>query len=336
MGGFVMFKKMGAACLALFAGLFLASSAMAGGSLFDGKTITYIVATKPGGGYDTMGRLVAKYLEKHLKGSRVVIKNVPGAGHLIGAKTIFAAKPDGLTIGTFNTSLINSQLTNAIAGHPDMGQMSWIGKAAVESRVLVVSAKSEFKTFDEFRKSNRTAKMASSGKGSASHIDGSLLAKAFDLNVEFIHGFEGSEAEMSILRGEIDGHLGSRSSLQPFVDNGYGRILLEIGGEADSGLPQASDLATTGRSRAILALIEAQARISRLTAGPGGMDPKVLQALREAYMSATADPEFLAEADKLKLPISPASGEAVTELVKTALAQSPEIVALLKEVLKEE
>jgi tripartite-type tricarboxylate transporter receptor subunit TctC len=331
-----MFKRLGFVWVLLLTVLCLGGPAHADNTLFDGKTITYIVATKPGGGYDTMGRLVAKYLEKHLKGSRVVVKNVPGAGHLVGAKTIFAANPDGLTIGTFNTSLINSQLTNAIADHPDMSQMSWIGKAAVESRVLVVSAKSEFKTFDDFRKSNRTVKMATPGKGSASHIDAALLAKAFDLNVEFIHGFEGAESEMSILRGEIDAHVASRSSLQAFVDNGYGLMLLEIGGEAGSKLPQAGDLATTERARSILALIEAQARISRLTAGPGGMDPQVLQALREAYMSATADAEFLAEADKLKLPISPASGEAVTELVKTALAQSPEVVALLSEVLKEE
>jgi tripartite-type tricarboxylate transporter receptor subunit TctC len=332
----MMFKKMGAICLVLFAGLFLASPALADNTLFDGKTITYIVATKPGGGYDTMGRLVAKYLEKHLKGSRVVVKNIPGAGHLIGAKTIFAATPDGLTIGTFNTSLINSQLTNAIADHPDMNQMSWIGKAAIESRVLLVSAKSEFKNFDDFRKSNRIVKMASSGKGSSSHIDGSLLAKAFDLNVEFIHGFEGSEAEMSILRGEIDAHVGSRSSLQPFVDNGYGRILLEIGGAPDSKLPQARDLATTGQSQSVLSIIEAQAKISRLTAAPGGIDPQVLQALREAYLDATSDLDFLAEADKLRLPISAASGETVAELVKAALTQSPEVVALLKEVLKEE
>jgi len=331
-----MFKKIWATCLVVLAGLLLSSPVLADSTLFDGKTITYIVATKPGGGYDTMGRLVAKYLEKHLKGSRVVVKNVPGAGHLIGAKTIFAAKPDGLTIGTFNTSLINSQLTNAIADHPDMNQMSWIGKAAIESRVLLVSAMSEFKNFDDFRKAQRTVKMATSGKGSASHIDASLLAKAFDLNMEFIHGFEGSEAEMSILRGEIDAHVGSRSSLQPFVDNGYGRILLEIGGEPGSKLPQASDLATTDRSRSVLSLIEAQARISRLTAGPGNVNPLVLQTLREAYMSATSDPDFLAEADKLKLPISTASGEAVTALVKAALAQSPEIVGLLKEVLKEE
>jgi tripartite-type tricarboxylate transporter receptor subunit TctC len=331
-----MLKGIGAVCLVVLAGLLLSSLVMADSTLFDGKTITYIVATKPGGGYDTMGRLVAKYLEKHLEGSRVIVKNMPGAGHLIGAKTIFAANPDGLTIGTFNTGLINSQLANVTPDQPDLSKMSWIGKASVDSRVLVVSAKSSFNNFDEFKKAGRPLKMATSGKGTASHIDTVLLAKAFGLDVETIHGFEGSEAEMSMLRGEIDAQVASRSSLQSFVDNGYGRILLEIGGESNSTLPQGRDLATTDHARSVLSIIEAQSKISRLTAGPGGMDPQVLQALREAYLSATSDPEFLAEANKLKLPISVASGEAVTDLVKAALDQPSEIVAILREALKEE
>src|SRR4029079_12296662 len=62
------------------ASLFLAlavaalAPAAAQSPLFDGKTITYIVATKPGGGYDTMGRLVARYLEKQLPGSTIIVK----------------------------------------------------------------------------------------------------------------------------------------------------------------------------------------------------------------------------------------------------------------------
>ena len=72
---------------------------------FRGKTLTYIVSTNPGGGYDYYGRLMARYLEKHLPVSRVVVRNVPGAGHIIGANTIYVARPDGLTIGVFKTVL---------------------------------------------------------------------------------------------------------------------------------------------------------------------------------------------------------------------------------------
>ena len=86
----------------------LAGSAMAqeGADFFKGKTMTYIVATSPGGGYDTYARLIAKYMEKYLPVSNIIVKNVPGAGHIIGANQLYAAKPDGLTIGTFNTGRI--------------------------------------------------------------------------------------------------------------------------------------------------------------------------------------------------------------------------------------
>ena len=48
-------------------------------SFFKGKTITYIVSTSPGGGYDTYGRLIAKHMEKQIPGVRIVVRNVPGS-----------------------------------------------------------------------------------------------------------------------------------------------------------------------------------------------------------------------------------------------------------------
>ena len=52
--------------------------AQQGADFYKGKTVTYIVATAPGGGYDTYGRLVAEYMQKHLPGSTFVVKNMPG------------------------------------------------------------------------------------------------------------------------------------------------------------------------------------------------------------------------------------------------------------------
>jgi tripartite-type tricarboxylate transporter receptor subunit TctC len=85
----------------------LANAAMAadGADYFRGKTVNYIVATAPGGGYDFHGRLLAEYMQRHLAGSTFVVKNMPGAGHILGANYIYASKADGLTIGTFNTGL---------------------------------------------------------------------------------------------------------------------------------------------------------------------------------------------------------------------------------------
>lgn len=305
-------------------------------NLFDGKTITYIVATKPGGGYDTMGRLVARFLEKHLPGSRVIVKNVPGAAHLIGAKMLNSADADGLTIGTFNTGLISWQLTATETDGLDLARMSWIGKAASEQRILVVSTKSGLNSLDDLRKPDHKVKMAASGKGSASYQEVRMLTRAFGLNVEIIPGYEGTEAELAMLRGEIDAYIGSESSLKPFITNGNGKIILEIGGRADSPNPQASAHAKDDTAKAIIDFIATQAQLSRLTAGPPGIPADQLKALREAYMAALADPELMAEAEKLELPIAPASGDAVAERVRAAFDQPPATLALLKELLQEE
>jgi hypothetical protein len=316
--------------------LWALNPAVAQSNLFDGKTITYIVATKPGGGYDTMGRLVARYLEKYLPGSQIIVKNVPGAGHLIGAKMIYAADPDGLTIGSFNTGLIYMQMTGADMSDVDLTKMSWIGKAAIESRVLVVSAKSSVKKLDDFHDPQRKVKVATAGQGSAAYQETKLLAKALNLNIEILIGYEGTEAELAMMRGEIDAFLGSASSIQSFVHNGNGTVILEIGGKPDSVVPQARALANTDESKAIISLIETQAQLSRLTVGPPNLPPNILRALREAYMAALSDPNLLAEAEKLDLPIAPAGGDIVADRVRAAFDQPPATLALLRDLLKNE
>src|ERR1700752_1499175 len=125
--------------------------AQTGTEFFKGRTVTYIVATAPGGGYDLYGRLVSEFMQRYLPGSTFVAKNVPGAGHLIGANTIYASKPDGLTIGTFNTGLIYNQLIATDGVKFDLTKMSWIGKAASEPRVFLVGAQQPIKTFAELQ-----------------------------------------------------------------------------------------------------------------------------------------------------------------------------------------
>jgi len=55
---------------------------------YEGKTIKIIVGYKPGGGYDFYGRFVAKFMQKYLPGSTMIVKNVPGAGSVIACNVI--------------------------------------------------------------------------------------------------------------------------------------------------------------------------------------------------------------------------------------------------------
>src|SRR6185503_9337350 len=144
--------SMNAALRSLAGGLIAASLATAAhaqgnADYFKGKTVSYIVATAAGGGYDLYGRLVAEYMQRYLPGSTFVVGNLPGAGHLVGTNTIYASRADGLTIGTFNTGLIYNQLVGLPGMKFDLTQMSWIGKATTDPRVLAIAQTSPIKTY---------------------------------------------------------------------------------------------------------------------------------------------------------------------------------------------
>src|SRR3954464_5859433 len=141
------------------------AAAQAGADFFRGKTITYIVSTAPGGGFDLYGRLVSEYMQKYLPGSTFVVKNIPGAGHLIGANTIYASKADGLTIGTFSTGLIYNQLVKLEGVQFDLEKMSWIGKASSDPRVMTLGAQVPVKSYKELQDNKQTLNFATSGIG---------------------------------------------------------------------------------------------------------------------------------------------------------------------------
>jgi tripartite-type tricarboxylate transporter receptor subunit TctC len=312
--------------------LWSASASAADLTMFRGKTITYIVSTGPGGGYDTYGRLISRYLQKHLPGSRVIVRNVPGAGHIVGANTIYAAKPDGLTIGMFNTGLIYDQLIKREGVLFDLNKFSWIGKAADDTRALMISKTSGFKTIEDVIKAKGPIKFAAAGVGSAAYNDTRILADALHLNVQIVPGFTGNEGEMSMLRNEVVAEVGTAESMEQFVKQGHGFFALALSGDATSlpGVPRAAQYVKDDRGKRLLALVETLSEIGRLTAGPPGIPANVLAAEREALTAAMKDPGLVAEAKKLGLDIDPAPGDVVEARIKAALNQPPETVAALK------
>jgi putative tricarboxylic transport membrane protein len=327
-------KYASAATAAALIGLWsVAATAQDGAAFFNGKTVTYIVATEPGGGYDTNGRLVAEFMQKHLPGSTFVVQNMPGAGHLVGTNYIYASEPDGLTIGTFNTGLIYGQLTGKDGIKFDLTKMSWIGKVASDPRVIVVSKESGIESFEQLKGLKDPIKFAAAGVGSASTVEATMLINTLGLPIQVITGYNGSDDQLAMRRGEVQGIVGSRSTFQQFVDEGHGKFIAQIGG-SQTDVPQLSSMVDSEEGKKAIALVESQSTISRLTAGPAGIPEDRLAALRDAYKAATSDPEFLKKAESLGLPIDPLVGDQVRDAIVKAMDQTPEMVAFLKEAMK--
>lgn len=309
------------------------ASAQTGADFYKGKTVTYIIATSPGGGYDTYGRLVAEHMQRSLPGSTFVVRNMPGAGHMVGTNAIFAARPDGLTIGTFNTGLIYNQLVRHSGARFDLERMSWVGKAASEGRIMAIAEQSSIRTYQDLVAHKQPVTFAAAGIGSAAYVETVMLTAALKLPIKLLTGYNGNEDMLAMRRGEVVGTISARSTWDPFVRNGYARYIAQIGGD-EKDVPQLATMVSDPAARALIALIQTQCDVARLTAGPPDIPPDRLAALRTAFQLAMEDREFLAKTAKLGLPIQPAYGETVLALVREALKQSPETVALLADALK--
>ena len=314
------------------AGATLAHNALAAGDTeyFRGKTVTYIVATAAGGGYDFHGRLLAEYMQRKLPGATFVVKNMPGAGHILGANYIYASKPDGLTIGTFNTGLTYNQLTGLKTLKFDLTKFSWLGKGEEETRIFVASTQSGMKTYEDLKTAK--LKISVSGVGTAAYVESRLIVEALKFNFEIIPGYNSAEEHLAMRRGEIHGAASGRTSYQEFVDQGHGRFIFQIGGRK-SDLPQAADFVTDPATLSVINLIGTTAEMARFSAGPPAIPAARLEALRETYRQALEDPEMREKSAKAGRPIVPLYGDQVAEQIRKALQQPADVVERLAAII---
>jgi tripartite-type tricarboxylate transporter receptor subunit TctC len=296
---------------------------------YKGKTLTWMVSTGPGGGHDFYARLIVKHMAKFMPDTTIIVKNVPGAGHIIGANTVYLSKPDGLTIGSFSTGLVYGQIVQMQGIQFDLAKMSWIGKAASDSRVMLISKKSWIKTLDDMRDPKRQVLFATSGIGSGSNIEAHMVTRAFGLNSKILTGYVGNEGMMSMLRAETHATMDGSETSMALVNKGDGFILMQFGKELPD-IPDGRDFAKTEDARKIVSLLEAQSVLARICAGPPGIPADRLAYLREVYRKTLESPELLADAEKAKRTIKPMYGEEVTVAIQRAMNQPDDVVELLK------
>ena len=315
------------------------AAAAASAQDFAGKTVTIIVGYKAGGGYDATARLLARHLPKHIPGKpTVIVQNMPGANSIIAANHIYnVAKPDGLTIGTFNRNLPIAQLTRVEGVKYDMAKFAWIGSAASECTVLAIRSDLPYKSFDELRKSKQQIVIGATGPG-ANTYDFPLLLKEFlGVNIKIVSGYQSSaDIMLAVERKEVDGRAGSFTSIRPFIDRNLVRPVLRARATEPGveNLPIDEDLAPNARARAIMALRSAPEVVGR----PYVMHPNTpaehLKTMREAFAAAIKDPELVAESKKAKMDLEFVGGDVAVKVMNEVLSQPKDIVEEFSKYIK--
>jgi len=294
-------------------------------AFYKGKNLTFIVPYTPGGGYDVYSRILAPFLEKYT-GARVIVRNMPGAGGILGVNEVYNAPPSGLTIGIQNcVGSITSQLTGVKGVRYDLTKFSWIGRMATNLRVLAMRKGSDIKTIEELINAKRNVKIGATGLGGSTYVDAVITKKALNLPTDIIHGYDSSsEVDLGMLRGEIEGQWGSYSSRLKMIKAGEQFVILQSGdkGKRHSLLPDIAtyfEAVSSEKDRRILATLSGMHETARPIAGPPGISKERLEFLRQAFEKAMHDPEFIKKAKKAKRPLNYLSGEEMLKLVTSVM-----------------
>jgi tripartite-type tricarboxylate transporter receptor subunit TctC len=325
--------------LALIALGAMFSAPSAGFAQYEGKTITIVVGFKTGGGYDRTARILARHLPKYLPGKpNVIVQNMPGANSIIAANHVYGvAKPDGLTIGTFNRNLVLGQLTGVSGVKYDLLKFAWIGSAATESTILAIRADLPYKSFEELRKSGKTIVIGATGPGANTYDFPLLLKELLGVDLKIVSGYSSSsDIMLAVERKEVDGRAGSYSSLQSFIDRGAVRALvraraIEPGIEK---LPVDESLAPNARAKAIMALRSAPEVVGRPFVMTPGTPDAMVRIMREAFEKVMKDPELIAEAKKANMDLEYMPAEEALKIMKEVLSQPKDVVEAFGKYIK--
>jgi tripartite-type tricarboxylate transporter receptor subunit TctC len=144
-------------------------------------------------------------------------------------------------------------------------------------------------------------------------------------------------------RGEVGGRCGwSWSSIKTahpeWVTDKKINMIFQMSANKHPDLPDVPlimDLAETEEQKQILRLIFARQTLGRPYIAPPDVPADRVQALREAFMATLQDPDFLADAEKADLEITPVSGEEVQKLVEEIYKTPPEIAAKASEIIRQ-
>ncbi len=319
--------KLKLALLAALAALPLAAA----GQSFSGKTVTIIVGYKPGGGYDATARLLARHLPKYIPGKpTVIVQNMPGGNSITAANHVYnVAKPDGLTIGTFNRNLPIAQLTKVEGVKYDMTKFAWIGSAANETTILAIRNDLPYKTFADLRKAKEPVVIGSTGPGANTYDFPLLLKDLVGLNFKIVSGYSSSaDIMLAVERKEADGRAGSLTSLRTFIDRGLVHPVIRARSSQPGleNLPVDESFAPNPRAKAIMALRSAPEQIARPYVMPPNTPAEIVKTMRKAFADAIKDPALQAEEKKAKMDLDFTDGAEAEKILREVLAQPKDIV----------
>jgi tripartite-type tricarboxylate transporter receptor subunit TctC len=303
-------------------------------TFYKGKTVEVYIGYSVGGAYDVYARMLARHMGRHIPGNPTLVpRNMEGAGSLRLANWLYNVAPkDGTVFGIIGRGIPFDPILGGKGAQFDPVKFSWIGSANDEVSICVSWHSSGITTFNDLL----TREMTVGGVGASADTDQfpKIVNGALGTKMRVITGYPGgADINLAMQRGEVAGRCGwswssIKSTNKQWVDEKRINMLFQMSLEKHPDLPNlplVMEFAKTDEQKQILKLMFARQVLGRPFLGPPDIPADRLAALRNAFNATMRDPEFLAEAEKAQLEITPVTGEAIEKLMADVLNTPPDI-----------
>jgi len=336
-------KLFEATALGALVGLFYCSPAFSQASFYEGKTITILRGSAPGGVGEARTRAVANYLKKHIPGSpTILIEFMPGGGGQKAANHLFrGARPDGLVIGSAPGGMVSSAVLGEAGVQYDLDKFIYLGSPNSESHYVFFTNKKLGLGSIEKLRAHTGLRIGAQTIGHPIHYTGRLFAFLLGLkDPKFVVGYSSPELDVAMLSGELDATAGVASSVVKQNPEFLDKTMMDFHAiiEIPKGdkhprfarLPELESFVKSENERKLLALHRSFRLAGSPFVLPPGTPKERADILREAMRKVFRDPEFLADYKKLTgEEASPLLPEAHEKAIKE-LPRDPEVIEFYK------
>jgi tripartite-type tricarboxylate transporter receptor subunit TctC len=308
----------------------------------DVTRVMITVGFSPGGGNDLYARLLSRHLKQHLPGdASVLVRNLPGSGSLKAVQSLQIDSRDEVKVVTFNYGLITESQVNPEHIKLKFTDVAWIGSMTSVLPLCFAWHTTGVKSWADVTKKSRFA-VGAPAIGSSNYIYGAILKNVLKGPIQIVTGYAGSSQErIAIERGELDGGCGALSSLPAhWIEQKLIVPLLTFSPDdpdlAKAGIkvPFVRDMVSAPDDKQLLDMFIRPAILGRPFIVSTRIEPKDQAILRAAFDATMRDPDLLAEARKLRLPIAPISGDAAQKMIAELYAIRPSIVDRARDILR--
>src|SRR5262245_17722599 len=297
-----------------------ASAPACAADFFAGKSIDLLIGAPPAGGYDIYARALARHLGQNIPGHPTIIpKNMPGAASgRAGGFVANIAPKDGTVIAAIMPGAVMGPLLDEKAEVLfDPTKVQYLGTANNGTRVCVARKEAKVKTFDDVLKDKAIFGGVSANDSTRDY--GYMHKHTSGAKYDVIAGYNGTnDIGLAMERGEVDGACGwdwaSFKSQRPdWLRDNKVNVLLQVALEPNEeltrmGVPHIWKYVPDEQSRRVVELIIGQQVFQRSYIAPPGTPAEQLGILRKAFDDTMKDPQYLADADKLRIDVSPLPG----------------------------